>query len=52
MLCNHSRDSTFRLYMACRIGERVQLGVYIRFLNIPIPGSYVTSANEIEFLGS
>ena len=38
MLCNHSRDSTFRLYMymACRIGERVQLGVYIRFLNIPI----------------
>jgi uncharacterized damage-inducible protein DinB len=29
--------------------HRAQLGVYLRLLNIPIPGSYGPSADELEF---
>jgi uncharacterized damage-inducible protein DinB len=31
------------------IHHRAQLGVYLRLLNIPIPGSYGPSADEMEF---
>ncbi len=29
--------------------HRAQLGVYLRLLNIPIPGSYGPSADEMNF---
>lgn len=31
------------------IHHRAQLGVYLRLLNIPIPGSYGPSADEMNF---
>jgi uncharacterized damage-inducible protein DinB len=34
------------------IHHRAQLGVYLRLLNIPIPGSYGPSADEVNFVKS
>jgi uncharacterized damage-inducible protein DinB len=30
------------------VHHRAQLGVYLRLLNVPIPGSYGPSADEME----
>ena len=35
--------------MSQQIHHRAQLGVYLRLLNIPIPGSYGPSADESDF---
>src|SRR5688572_15528604 len=34
------------------VHHRAQLGVYLRLLNIPIPGSYGPSADEMELLNA
>jgi len=38
-----------RMSMSQQIHHRAQLGVYLRLLNIPIPGSYGPSADETHF---
>jgi uncharacterized damage-inducible protein DinB len=38
-----------RMSMSQQIHHRAQLGVYLRLLNIPIPGSYGPSADENSF---
>lgn len=38
-----------RMALSQQIHHRAQLGVYLRLLNIPIPGSYGPSADENEF---
>lgn len=38
-----------RMSMSQQIHHRAQLGVYLRLLNIPIPGSYGPSADENNF---
>ncbi len=38
-----------RTSLSQQIHHRAQLGVYLRLLNIPIPGSYGPSADENEF---
>ncbi|WP_442794453.1 DinB family protein [Pelobium manganitolerans] len=42
-----SKYETIRMSMAQQIHHRAQLGVYLRLLNIPIPGSYGPSADEM-----
>ncbi|MEP7230967.1 MAG: DinB family protein [Ginsengibacter sp.] len=39
-----------RMSMSQQIHHRAQLGVYLRLLNIPIPGSYGPSADENNFM--
>lgn len=38
-----------RMAMSQQIHHRAQVGVYLRLLNIPIPGSYGPSADETSF---
>ena len=38
-----------RMALSQQIHHRAQLGVYLRLLNIPIPGSYGPSADESSF---
>src|SRR5258706_7208913 len=38
-----------RMTLSQQIHHRAQLGVYLRLLNIPIPGSYGPSADENDF---
>jgi uncharacterized damage-inducible protein DinB len=38
-----------RMSLSQQIHHRAQLGVYLRLLNIPIPGSYGPSADENKF---
>jgi uncharacterized damage-inducible protein DinB len=38
-----------RMSLSQQIHHRAQLGVYLRLLNIPIPGSYGPSADENQF---
>jgi len=38
-----------RMSMSQQIHHRAQLGVYLRLLNVPIPGSYGPSADETDF---
>jgi uncharacterized damage-inducible protein DinB len=38
-----------RMSLSQQINHRAQLGVYLRLLNIPIPGSYGPSADENNF---
>jgi uncharacterized damage-inducible protein DinB len=38
-----------RMSMSQQIHHRAQLGVYLRLLNVPIPGSYGPSADETNF---
>ena len=39
-----------RMSLSQQIHHRAQLGVYLRLLNIPIPGSYGPSADENNFM--
>lgn len=41
-----SRAGIIRMTMSQIIHHRAQLGVYLRLLNVPIPGSYGPSADE------
>jgi len=38
-----------RMSLSQQIHHRAQLGVYLRLLNVPIPGSYGPSADETNF---
>jgi uncharacterized damage-inducible protein DinB len=38
-----------RMAISQQIHHRAQLGVYLRLLNVPIPGSYGPSADENDF---
>jgi uncharacterized damage-inducible protein DinB len=38
-----------RMSLSQQIHHRAQLGVYLRLLNVPIPGSYGPSADETDF---
>ena len=42
--------SVLCMSMSQQIHHRAQLGVYLRLLNIPIPGSYGPSADENNFM--
>lgn len=41
--------SVLRMSMSQQIHHRAQLGVYLRLLNVPIPGSYGPSADGTDF---
>jgi uncharacterized damage-inducible protein DinB len=48
ILADMNKYETVRVSIAQTIHHRAQLGVYLRLLNIPIPGSYGPSADELE----
>jgi uncharacterized damage-inducible protein DinB len=43
------KRNVIRMSLSQIIHHRAQLGVYLRLLNIPIPGSYGPSADEMDF---
>jgi uncharacterized damage-inducible protein DinB len=43
------KRDVIRMSLSQIIHHRAQLGVYLRLLNIPIPGSYGPSADEMKF---
>lgn len=43
-----TKREVVRMCLSQLIHHRAQLGVYLRLLNIPIPGSYGPSADEME----
>lgn len=45
----NSKDEVIRMTYNQITHHRAQLGVYLRLLNIPIPGSYGPSADEMDF---
>ncbi len=47
-----SKYEFIRVTFAQIIHHRAQLGVYLRLLNIPIPGSYGPSADELEMFAA
>ncbi|UPT65868.1 MAG: DinB family protein [Sphingobacteriales bacterium JAD_PAG50586_3] len=49
ILADNSKFEAVRHAFAQTIHHRAQLGVYLRLLNIPIPGSYGPSADEQGF---
>lgn len=46
IILTNPKVSIMRMSMSQQIHHRAQLGVYLRLLNIPIPGSYGPSADE------
>jgi uncharacterized damage-inducible protein DinB len=46
---NDTKDLVLRGVFCQVVHHRAQLGVYLRLLNIPIPGSYGPSADELNF---
>jgi len=46
---SNPRIAVIRMSLSQQIHHRAQLGVYLRLLNIPIPGSYGPSADENGF---
>jgi uncharacterized damage-inducible protein DinB len=44
-----SKGEVIRHALSQTIHHRAQLGVYLRLLNIPIPGSYGASADDLNF---
>ena len=44
-----TKGGTIRMAFSQTIHHRAQLGVYLRLLNIPIPGSYGPSADDQNF---
>ena len=44
-----TKYEVIRMTLGQMIHHRAQLGVYLRLLNIPIPGSYGPSADEMNF---
>ncbi|MEO8887288.1 MAG: DinB family protein [Mucilaginibacter sp.] len=47
VLLNQNKYETVRVAISQTIHHRAQLGVFLRLLNIPIPGSYGPSADEM-----
>ncbi len=45
----NSKAEVIRMSYCQIVHHRAQLGVYLRLLNIPIPGSYGPSADEMNF---
>ncbi len=48
----HSRETKYdvvRMSLSQTIHHRAQLGVYLRLLDVPIPGSYGPSADDVSF---
>ena len=43
------KSEVIRMTMSQIIHHRAQLGVYLRLLNVPIPGSYGPSADDMSF---
>jgi uncharacterized damage-inducible protein DinB len=43
-----NKAEVVRIAMSQTVHHRAQLGVFLRLLNIPIPGSYGPSADELE----
>jgi uncharacterized damage-inducible protein DinB len=43
------KEDVMRMAMSQTIHHRAQLGVFLRLLDIPIPGSYGPSADEVNF---
>jgi uncharacterized damage-inducible protein DinB len=48
VLADMNKYETVRLSISQIIHHRAQMGVFLRLLNIPIPGSYGPSADELE----
>lgn len=48
VLAKHNRLETLRHAYSQMVHHRAQLGVYLRLLNIPIPGVYGPSADEMQ----
>ena len=44
------KDEVLRMCYCQVVHHRAQLGVFLRLLNIPIPGSYGPSADELEMM--
>lgn len=44
-----TKEEVIRMAMSQTIHHRAQLGVFLRLLDIPIPGSYGPSADEMNF---
>jgi uncharacterized damage-inducible protein DinB len=44
-----SKADVIRMSLSQIIHHRAQLGVYLRLLNVPIPGSYGPSADDMSF---
>ncbi|HZZ76013.1 MAG TPA: DinB family protein [Puia sp.] len=44
-----TKEDVIRMTMSQTIHHRAQMGVFLRLLNIPIPGSYGPSADEMGF---
>jgi uncharacterized damage-inducible protein DinB len=44
-----SKEDVIRMAISQTIHHRAQLGVFLRLLNIPIPGTYGPSADEMGF---
>jgi uncharacterized damage-inducible protein DinB len=44
-----TKHDVIRMSLSQIIHHRAQLGVYLRLLNVPIPGSYGPSADEMRF---
>ncbi len=50
ILSDDPKIEVVRMSLSQQIHHRAQLGVYLRLLNIPIPGSYGPSADENNFM--
>jgi uncharacterized damage-inducible protein DinB len=49
IIAKNPKIEVIRMSLSQQIHHRAQLGVYLRLLNIPIPGSYGPSADENNF---
>jgi uncharacterized damage-inducible protein DinB len=49
ILIEYTKGETIRMAYSQTVHHRAQLGVFLRLLDIPIPGSYGPSADETEF---
>ena len=49
ILSTSSKSEVIRMSFSQIVHHRAQLGVYLRLLHVPIPGSYGPSADEINF---
>ena len=48
VLAAQNKYETIRMTLGQTIHHRAQLGVFLRLLNVPIPGTYGPSADELE----
>ena len=52
IIMTSSKAEVIRVALNQTTHHRAQLGVYLRLLNIAIPGSYGPSADELEYAGT